>query len=86
MKLSRAVIPRSNNRKSKPGDLDVQNFYGIESIYFYVLCLLQVYQGELNLEDGETFHDRPPLEIVIRCRHFVRDVDIVNFLATIPVV
>merc|ERR1719318_2113856 len=24
------------------------------------------YKGELNLEDGENFHDRPPLEIVIR--------------------
>merc|ERR1711970_1490757 len=24
------------------------------------------YKGELNLDDGETFHDRPPLEIVIR--------------------
>ncbi len=36
MKLSRAVKHRSNNRKSKPGDLDVQNFYGIESIFFYV--------------------------------------------------
>jgi len=27
---------------------------------------VQVYKGELNLEDGENFHDRPPLEIVIR--------------------
>ncbi len=44
---------------------------------------LQVYQGELNLEDGETFHDRPPLEIVIRYRyrHIVSDVDIVNFFS-----
>merc|ERR1740128_557828 len=24
------------------------------------------YKGELNLDDGENFHDRPPLEIVIR--------------------
>merc|ERR1719500_306725 len=24
------------------------------------------YKGELNLEEGENFHDRPPLEIVIR--------------------
>merc|ERR1712079_69839 len=24
------------------------------------------YKGELNLDDGESFHDRPPLEIVIR--------------------
>merc|ERR1712110_949625 len=24
------------------------------------------YEGELNLDDGENFHDRPPLEIVIR--------------------
>jgi len=24
------------------------------------------YKGELNLEDGENFHDRPPMEIVIR--------------------
>jgi len=27
---------------------------------------VQVYKGELNLDDGENFHDRPPLEIVIR--------------------
>jgi uncharacterized membrane protein len=27
---------------------------------------IQVYKGELNLDDGENFHDRPPLEIVIR--------------------
>merc|ERR1719322_2087938 len=27
---------------------------------------VQVYKGELNLEDCENFHDRPPLEIVIR--------------------
>jgi len=24
------------------------------------------YKGELNLDDGENFHDRPPLEIVVR--------------------
>merc|ERR1719500_2342969 len=24
------------------------------------------YKGELNLDDGENFHDRPPLDIVIR--------------------
>jgi len=27
---------------------------------------VQVYKGELNLDDGENFHDRPPLDIVIR--------------------
>jgi hypothetical protein len=44
----------------------LRNFTGID---FYVMFTpLQVYQGELNLEDGETFHDRPPLEIVIRYR------------------
>ena len=25
------------------------------------------FQGELNLEEGDTFHDRPPLDIVIIC-------------------
>ena len=24
------------------------------------------FQGELNLEEGDTFHDRPPLDIVIK--------------------
>merc|ERR1719305_818801 len=27
---------------------------------------VQVYKGELNLEEGEHFHDRPPLDLVIR--------------------
>merc|ERR1719423_227345 len=27
---------------------------------------VQVYKGELNLEEGDKFHDRPPLELVIK--------------------
>jgi len=27
---------------------------------------VQVYKGELNLEEGDKFHDRPPLDIVIK--------------------
>ena len=34
--------------------------------FFYTKLPVQVYKGELNLDDGENFHDRPPLEIVIR--------------------
>merc|ERR1719411_2213960 len=27
---------------------------------------VQKYKGELNLEEGDTFHDRPPLDLVIK--------------------
>jgi len=41
---------------------------------------VQVYKGELNLSDGENFHDRPPLEIVI---NKFRMAKIISYIAAI---
>ena len=35
-------------------------------IEFRIHVLIYIIQGELNLEEGDTFHDRPPLDIVIK--------------------
>ena len=32
----------------------------------FITLDVQVYKGELNLEEGDNFHDRPPLELVKR--------------------
>ena len=36
------------------------------TIFRAIYLLIYIIQGELNLEEGDTFHDRPPLDLVIK--------------------